>query len=47
MVISGHGPGAINWESLRGLDTVVFLMAGYSLQGEPAFYVIYLSFWCF
>ena len=32
-VISGHDPGAIDWVALRGFETLVFLMAGYSLPG--------------
>ncbi len=32
-VTSGHDPSAIDWDALKGFQTAVFLMAGYSLPG--------------
>lgn len=34
IVTSGHDPSAVDWEAMRGFQTVVFLMAGYSVPGN-------------
>lgn len=34
-VLSGHDANAVDWEALRGNDTLVILMGGASLPGAP------------
>jgi siroheme synthase len=35
VVTSGHDVSAVDWDAMRGFQTIVFLMAGNSIAGNP------------